>query len=329
MLNFIFWFIFSSSTYRSVSLFRVEVLQDGNSNFSTYISQTYQPYDKANYLLADWLKSATAYQQLINQIDMKEIYKKGDLFSKFGGVASFFINGDRSEWKYFRNHLSIRVNNESSLIKLCYTSYDTDDSQKVVKTLLILGNNFLQSSYQNNEIIRINYINELSLKISKSLQEIETKIQNYIAHDISIYPKESYLASINLKNGLERKLFDLSTAFAAFKELNTKSPLKDSFLLQQKSLQNDINKLTERNLYQLQQYEGIEELLRKKNFFESLYNALKEKQYMFMKTDYMKHYKINVISFPSHFIERSGPYKIKGFLLSFFIISIIYWLIKE
>lgn len=328
-LSFIFWFIFSAPTYRSHSILRVELLGSPGGTFSNYLSAGYEASSMANHLLASWLQSEEAYLLLKGRLNMRSIYKKGDYVSKFGSVYDVFMSGDRAEWLYFRRHLSVKVDDHGSLLNISFTSFNPKDAQQILATLLLLGKHYLKGFHQEADQSKAAYIHSLSEQLIGSLKALDASMMPYIAKDISIYPKEDYLNRLTLQTLLERKLLDLSSALIPFKHVDTRSPLKKSLLLQQDNLQTALSQRMEDTVSKLKEYQKVEALLEQRGFVFGLYKDVQEKNYKLKRQAYMDEYKINIISPPSFFAERSGPHRLKGFFISFLLISLVYWLVKE
>lgn len=329
IISFVFWFLLNAPTYQSSLILSVETLESQSPTFSSYLSEYYHPSMTGNHLLAVWLQSESAYERLGQRVNMRSIYKKGDSISKFGSVYDVFMKGDRAEWSYFKRHLSVNIDDRGNIVHINFTSFDPKDSQAILETLLLLGQHYLKKSHQQEDEAKRAYIHSLSDQLSDSIKNIDKDINHYIENNISIYPKESYLNSLTLQNSMHRKLLDLSSALTPFNNIDTKSPIKKSLLLQKENIQLELMQAIHQNIDKLKQYKAIEDLLQQRIFLSGLYKTVQEKDYRLKRDIYMDRYKVNVISPPSYFAERSGPHRLKGFFLSFLIISLIYWLIKD
>ncbi|CAI3958597.1 unnamed protein product [Commensalibacter communis] len=327
IINVVFWFLLLSSIYTSDTILQIQEVKENNFDFSGHLSGNYVPSIAGCYMFSEWLRSEKAYELLTNQLDVKSIYKKGDLFTKFGGIYDLFMHGDRSEWSYFNKNLTISINNNSNTININLSSYNNEDSKKILYEIITIGKEFLQSSHKEEDQKLINYISFLSSSLDRDLKETNTILGNYIKEGISIYPKENYLNNLLIKNIIENKLMNLDITLNSMKTLTF--PVYQAKIAQKVFIQEKLNKLYFHDILQIQNSEKMEDTLNKKHFIENLKQSIEQKKYMLQKKNYIDRYQITVISPPSLLIERSGPYRVKGFFATLLVISLIYWLIKE
>lgn len=232
LLSIVYFGMIASDVYISESKFVIRSPQKTQSTGLGSLLNTvgFNQSTDDSYIVSNYITSMDALKSVNNNIDLKELFtsKRIDIFNRF---ASFYWNESFERLLiYFRKHIEITNDSQSSILTLTTRSYDAESAQKINDLLLISSDKLIN---QLNEQSRIDLIKFSSFEVNEAKKNLEnadlelTKFRtNKSSEDIvNFIPKFQALT-------LERETAEkqLSTALGALEQARIDAQRKRLYL---------------------------------------------------------------------------------------------------
>lgn len=138
-------FIWATPRYESISVLRVYAFSEGGSGSGSMSMGMGGSASPGSYILKEIVRSWECFDYL-DKSSLEKQWKKGDFFTRFGGIRSLLSTNPMRLWTYYKSHVTARIDDESGLVRLNVDSYDPDFSYAVNRNVLEFVQNKLQKA---------------------------------------------------------------------------------------------------------------------------------------------------------------------------------------
>lgn len=232
LVSIIYFGVIASDVFISESKFVIRSPQKNQTSGLGSLLNTvgFNQSTDDSYIVSNFITSMDALKSVNKDIDLKKLYTSNDI-DVFNRFASFYWNESFERLLiYFRKHIEITNDTQSSILTLTTRSYDPVSAQKINELLLMSSDRLIN---QLNEQSRLDLIKFSSFEVDEAKKNLEkadielTKFRtNKSSEDIQNFiPKFQALT-------LERETAEkqLSTALGALEQARIDAQRKRLYL---------------------------------------------------------------------------------------------------
>lgn len=140
----LYFFMWATPRYESEAVLRVYAFSSDSSSSGMSMGMGGQASPGA-YILKEIVKSWDCFSSL-SQEKLSNHWKKGDFFTRFGGIRSLLFQNPMRLWRYYQSEVTASIDDESGLVRLNVDGYDPDFVSQINKKVLDYSQRRMQSA---------------------------------------------------------------------------------------------------------------------------------------------------------------------------------------
>ncbi|MXV58513.1 MULTISPECIES: hypothetical protein [unclassified Saccharibacter] len=217
LVSSFYLFIWATPRYKSEAILHVyEAGQDSSSAGGGEMASMGggSSASPGAYVFKSFVTSWNAFNSLDPRY-MKKNWSQGDVWTRFGGVPTFFSYNPMWLWSYYRSHVIVTIDDTSGLINLSVEGYDAQFSHDLAERVIELGRlELAQSGIKADRAEREMLLRRLNADRNQLAIDLES-IQELQKH-VGISDLKSEYASLNMNlSNFQKERFTVNTKAAA------------------------------------------------------------------------------------------------------------------
>lgn len=241
LVSMFYLFLWATPRYESTAIVRVYEAGQGAQASSSAAMEGMggASASPGSYVLTKYISSWDAFQAL-NPQKLKKHWQGGDWPSSFGGPLSLFSSNQMRLWAYYKNHVTAKLDETSSLITINVDGYSADFVWKLNNDVLQLARAELaQSGIKADQAEHDMLVNKIIFdrkRLSDDLDAISELQRQAGISDL----KSDYQAVLGNLAAAEKERINISTRAAATAFLAARGEQMATLKIQLASLDQEI-----------------------------------------------------------------------------------------
>ncbi|UMM64426.1 hypothetical protein [Aristophania vespae] len=323
-----YWLFLASPTYISQSEILVEERQTEHADKVLGADERYVISKSGRAIISAWLRSEAPFRLINSSGNRDGLYLEKNPLLRFLHFGRFRETYDWHRWQKFRK--SLRVAEHAESLAVTFQSYDPKTSYDVLKDVINGAQNYIYNLSKKDDTLYLNrekysadfYKYKIDDLISARDNAGSVGDQNLLQAELpTIYERKEHLLE-------EMQRASMSSAVRK-NNYGNNSPGISNLEVERQVDKNEIKKVEEQISVVRNK---MPQAILKNELFKSMVANFVHYDHPIMGTDnelYMPLYKVVLVSEPSLFGQEFGPHRLRAILISIFLISLIYWVVKD
>lgn len=225
-VSVLYYWLIASPVYVSNSSLVVFKANHDTPSISTLLSGVSGAGSlEGSYIVRAYIGSWAAYQSINRRFDLARSYERGDVISRYGGLASWFQHSDIALWRYYQGHVHVAVDPNSGIVSTDVEAYTPGFAAKVARQLLNSTIAHIDRMNREEERDYIARAVQRRAAVLAALRRHEAALAAYRAKIGVFDPKSLYLSQLSLLNALAEQRAKLQAQRKAVADATSGSPV--------------------------------------------------------------------------------------------------------
>lgn len=193
------------------------------------------------YTVQQYVQSRSALSVLERELPIRQYYtEKGDIFSRFNG---FGLSGyDEGFYRYYDQKVDVGVDPLSGISTLYVRSFSAEDSQKINKALLKLGEQFINKLNDRARSDTVKFAEQNVHTAQALVQAASQRLMEYRTKNGVFDLKEQTSVQMGLISKLQDELIMIQTQLDQIRAVTPENPQIPGLKARERSLRKEIDR---------------------------------------------------------------------------------------